>query len=176
MPRSHTCVRIEYDLGYLNSNVHASLDGPEIKYPEPPPKRPGKFRYSLFSLFSYVGMGNCCFFCLFSLLGFEEIMRVLGYIPPFSFWFGLMQIPASCFCGPCVMCNLRRKFRKKWDVRGNILLDFIFSLFCCCCVANQLLNESRAIIITKEVSTSSFQLPNKRTKKKTMGKLKMLNV
>nr|VZI21739.1 unnamed protein product [Spirometra erinaceieuropaei] len=174
MSRPHTCVRIEDELDYFNSNASVNLDGPQVKYPEPPPRRPGKFRYSLFSLFSYVGMGNCCFFCLFSLLGFEEIMRALGYIPPFSLYFGLSQIPFTLFCGPFAMCNLRRKFRKKWKIRGNILLDFIFSLFCCCCVASQLLNESRAILLLGELNTPETQ-PLKKGKKKN-AKLKRINV
>ncbi|VDM02415.1 unnamed protein product [Schistocephalus solidus] len=174
MSRPHTCVRIEDELGYLTNNASVNLDGPQVKYPQPPPRRPGKFRYSLFSLFSYVGMGNCCFFCLFSLLGFEEIMRAIGYIPPFSFYFGLTHVPLACFCGPCAMCNLRRKFRKKWKIRGNILLDFIFSLFFCCCVASQLLNESRAILLEGELDTLEMQ-PIKKAKKKK-GKLKRLNI
>ena len=120
-------------------------------YPDPPPERGGRFRYSLFVIFTYVGLGNCLFFCCLPLLGFENIYRAMGYPQPISYLCAMFKVSTATFCMcPCVLCKVRRKFRKKRHIGGNFLLDLILSCFLCYCVATQLLTEARAVIIEKK--------------------------
>ena len=140
-----------------SSNVNNPVKEPKLTsnksrdYPDPPPERIGRFRYSLFTIFTYVGLGNCVFFCCLPLLAFENIFRAMGYRTPLSFLCAASHVSTATFClCPCILCKVRRKFRKKRNIRGNAILDLILSLLLCFCVATQLLTEARAVIIEKK--------------------------
>lgn len=120
------------------------------EYPTPPPERIGRFRYSLFVMGTYVGLGNCVFFCCLPLLGFENIFRAMGYPQPISLLCAASHVPIATFCMcPCILCKVRRQFRKKRGINGNFILDCLLSCLLCFCVATQLLTEARAVIIDK---------------------------
>ncbi|VDM31992.1 unnamed protein product [Hydatigera taeniaeformis] len=120
------------------------------EYPSPPPERIGRFRYSLFVMGTYVGLGNCVFFCCLPLLAFENIFRAMGYPQPISFLCATCHVPIATFCMcPCILCKVRRQFRKKRKIKGSFILDCLLSCLMCCCVATQLLTEARAVIIDK---------------------------
>lgn len=160
----HTLITIEDDeLDDKNNcaeNEEAELER-KVEYPEPPPEKPGKFRYPLWVIFSYVGCGNCIFFCCLSLLAFEEIWRAMGYFPPFTYLCAATKTPMLCCCSPCIICGMRHKFRKKRKIKGNCILDFLFSMLCCCCVFSQLITEARAVILDKKAGKSVPQMPKK---------------
>ncbi|CDS41605.1 protein of unknown function Cys rich [Echinococcus multilocularis] len=125
------------------------------EYPPPPPERIGRFRYSLFVIGTYVGLGNCIFFCCLPLLGFENIFRAMGYPQPISFLCAACHMPVATFCMcSCVLCKVRRQFRKKRGINGSFILDCLLSCLLCCCVATQLLTEARAVIIDKKNGVS----------------------
>uniref|UniRef100_A0A5K3FB07 G-protein coupled receptors family 1 profile domain-containing protein n=1 Tax=Mesocestoides corti TaxID=53468 RepID=A0A5K3FB07_MESCO len=125
-------------------------------YPEPPPETPGRFRYSLFVITTYVGLGNCAFFCCLPLLAFENIFRAMGYVPPFSFLCAGLHVPiATCCLCPCVLCKVRRMFRKKRKIGGNALVDCVLSCGLCFCVATQLLTEARAVLLDRRAGQSN---------------------
>ncbi|EUB58317.1 hypothetical protein EGR_06844 [Echinococcus granulosus] len=125
------------------------------EYPPPPPERIGRFRYSLFVIGTYVGLGNCIFFCCLPLLGFENIFRAMGYPQPISLLCAACHMPVATFCMcSCVLCKVRRQFRKKRGINGSFILDCLLSCLLCCCVATQLLTEARAVIIDRKNGVS----------------------
>ncbi|VDL60129.1 unnamed protein product [Hymenolepis diminuta] len=144
----------------LTSNVSNRADQPELaknkrEYPTPPPQRPGRFRYSLFVITTYVGFGNCAFFCCLPLLAVENIFRGMGYHMPLSLLCAALNVPVAtlCMC-PCVLTKLRRKFRKKRKIRGSCLMDCFLSFTLFFCVAAQLLTEARGVIIDRKRGTN----------------------
>ncbi|VDO08268.1 unnamed protein product [Rodentolepis nana] len=134
----------------LTSNVSNRAKQPELaknkrEYPTPPPLRPNRFRYSLFVITTYVGFGNSV----------ENIFRGMGYHMPISLLCAVMNVPTAtlCMC-PCVLTKLRRKFRKKNDIKGSCLMDCFLSFTLFCCVAAQLLTEARGVIIDRKRGTN----------------------
>lgn len=164
----HTVVPIEalvedyyQDFNFNYSNKTPKAAAPQIvsnktrQYPDPPPEILGRFRYSIFVITTYVGIGNCAFFCCLPLLAFEEIFRAMGYIRPASCICACIHVPiATCCLCPCILCRVRKKFRTKRKIQGSGIVDLLLSLGLCCCVASQLLSEARAILLEKQRAAS----------------------
>ncbi|KAM7532536.1 hypothetical protein Aperf_G00000132098 [Anoplocephala perfoliata] len=142
------------------SNTSNRADKAELaknkrEYPTPPPLRPGRFRYSLFVIKTYVGLGNCAFLFCLPLLGVENIFRGMGYHMPISLLCAMCHLPIAtlCMC-PCVLTKLRHKFRKKRHINGSCLVDCLLSFALFCCVAAQLITEARGVIIDRKRGTN----------------------
>ncbi|KAM3185568.1 hypothetical protein ACTXT7_006078 [Hymenolepis weldensis] len=113
----------------LTSNISNRADQPELaknkrEYPTPPPQRPGRFRYSLFVITTYVGFGNCVFFCCLPLLAVENIFRGMGYHMPLSLLCAVLNVPVATLFDSSVeelLTQLKNLHSKKYTIPGIVL-------------------------------------------------------